>query len=167
MCEKTKIEMTVRRIGGYLHHVVPVVDGAGKVVSYALKPLMVEFHPKDFMQIVVGASILAVPVAFTEETWLLGAQLPLRNVLALTSLSFVFIALFVYFNFYRYSFRGHAFEYGKRVVAIYALSLFVVGTLLTIVQKCPWGIDNILAMKRIMIVAFPASMSAAVSDTLK
>ncbi len=128
MCEKTKIEMTVRRIGGYLHHVVPVVDGAGKVVSYALKPLMVEFHPKDFMQIVVGASILAVPVAFTEETWLLGAQLPLRNVLALTSLSFGFIALFVLFNFYRVSFRGHAFEYGKRVVAIYALSLFVVGS---------------------------------------
>jgi len=30
--------MTVRRIGVYLHHVVPVVDRAGKVVSYVLTP---------------------------------------------------------------------------------------------------------------------------------
>jgi hypothetical protein len=45
--------------------------------------------------------------------------------------------------------------------------LLVVGLLLTIIQKCPWGTDNLLAVKRILIVAFPASMSAAVSDTLK
>ena len=162
-----KKETTVRRIGGYLHHVVPIVDGAGKVLNYALHPLMVEFRPRDLMQIIVGASILAVPVAFTEETWNLGAQLPLANVIGLSSLSLVFIAFFVYFNFYRFTFKGHVFAYGKRVAAIYLFSLLVVGSLLTIIQKCPWGIDNLLALKRILIVAFPASMSAAVSDTLK
>ena len=111
--------------------------------------------------------ILAVPVAFTEETWNLGAQLPLGNVLALSALSVLFIALFVYFNFYRFAFRGHVVEYCKRVLAVYLFSLLVVGIILTIVQKCPWGTDGLLALKRVLIVAFPASMSAAVSDTLK
>lgn len=158
---------TVKRIGGYLHKVVPVMDEAGKVLSYAVSPLMWEFRPRDVMQIIVGASILAVPVAFTEETWALGERLPSGNVVALAGVSIVFIALFVYYNFYRNALRGHTFEYAKRVAAIYVLSLVVVGGLLTIIQKCPWGVDNALAIKRMVIVAFPASMSAAVSDMMK
>jgi uncharacterized membrane protein len=165
--EEKKPESTVKRIGGYLHRVVPIADGAGKVLNYALSPVMVEFRPRDLMQIIVGASILAVPVAFTEETWNLGKQLPLANVLVLSALSVLFIALFVYFNFYRFNFKGNVLQYGKRVVAVYLFSLLVVGLILTIIQKCPWGTDNVLALKRMLIVAFPASMSAAVSDTLK
>jgi len=157
----------LQRIGGYLHRVVPIVDATGKVLNYALKPVMVEFRPRDLMQVIVGASLLAVPVAFTEETWNLGAELPTLNVLALSGLSLLFIGLFVYFNFYRYLFRQHALEYLKRVTSIYVFSLVVVGLLLTLIQRCPWGFDNALALKRILIVAFPASMSAAVSDTLK
>jgi uncharacterized membrane protein len=135
MIDEKKSESTVKRIGGYLHRVVPVVDGAGKVLNYTLSPLMVEFRPRDLMQVVVGASLLAVPVAFTEETWNLGARLPLANVLALSGLSLLFVALFVYFNFYRFSFRGHVLEYVKRVVAIYVFSLLVVGLILTIIEK--------------------------------
>lgn len=158
---------TVKRIGGYLHKVVPVMDGAGKVLSYAVTPLMWELRPRDLMQIIVGATILAVPVAFTEETWDLGERLPAANVVVLAFVSIVFIALFVYYNFYRNAMRGHIAEYVKRVAAIYLLSLVVVGGLLTVIQKCPWGADTPLALKRIVIVALPASMSAAVSDMLK
>jgi len=157
----------VERVGGYLHRVVPILDGAGKVLDYALKPLMVGFRPRDLMQVVVGAAILAVPVAFTEETWKLGETLPFRNVLILSAISVLFIALFVYFNFYRFAFKGHTLEYAKRVLAIYGFSLIVVGALLTVIQKAPWSADTILAVKRTLIVAFPASMSAAVSDALK
>ena len=157
----------IRRIGGYLHRVVPVMDGAGKIISYTLKPIMVEFLPRDLMQVIIGASILAVPVAFTEETWRLGEKLPLFNVVLLSGLSLVFIALFVYFNFYRFVFKENLFSFLCRVAGIYIFSLLVVGALLTIIQKCPWGVNNILAIKRMLIVAFPASMSAAVSDGLK
>ena len=165
--EKPKTESTIKRIGGYLHRVVPISDGAGNIVNYAIKPLMVEFRPRDLMQVIVGASLLAIPLAFTEETWVLGEKLPAANVFCLSGLSLVFIAAFVFFNFYRFNFKGHLVEYLKRVTAIYLFSLLVVGIILTIIQKCPWGTDNLLAIKRIMIVAFPASMSAAVSDTLK
>ena len=58
-------------------------------------------------------------------------------------------------------------EYIKRVVATYFVSLIVVGVILTIIEKCPWKTDYVLAIKRIFIVAFPASMSATIADVLK
>lgn len=160
-------EETIRRVGGYLHRVIPIMDDAGNVVHRVLKPFMVEFRPRDLMQVIVGASLLAVPLAFAEETWVLGSELPLGNVIGLSGLSLLFIALFVYFNFYRFHFRGHVFEFVKRVAATYLFSLLVVAGLLTLIQRCPWQADFVVALKRVLIVAFPASMSAAVSDTLK
>ncbi|MBN1254768.1 MAG: DUF2391 family protein [Deltaproteobacteria bacterium] len=167
MTRQKKTKQTIKRIGGYLHRLSPVLDSTGKVVSYVTTPLMVELKPRDIMQIIVGASILAIPVGFTEETWSLGERLPFSNILVLAIISLVFIALFVYFNFYRFQLKNYVFEYIKRVIAIYVLSLIVVGMLLTIIEKCPWGTDTMVALKRIIIVAFPSSMSAAISDTLK
>ena len=161
------IEGSIKRIGGYLHKVEPIVDEAGKVINYAVKPLMVEFSLKDVMQIIVGSLILAIPVGFTEEVWNLSETLPRNNVFILTGISLLFIAIFVYFNFYKKQIKGYVFEYIKRVAAIYLISLVIVALFLTIIDKCPWGIDNILAIKRIILVAFPASMSATISDTLK
>jgi uncharacterized membrane protein len=157
----------VKRIGGYLHRVVPIKDATGKVLNYALKPLMIEFRPRDVMQVIVGASLLSIPVCFTEEVWVLGAELPLANVIGLSILSALFIGLFVYYNFYRFNLKGHVLEFVKRIAGTYILSLVVVALLLTIINKCPWGVDNLTAIKRILIVAFPASMSAAVSDSIK
>jgi len=157
----------IKRIGGYLHKVAPVLDSAGKVISYVTTPIMVELRPRDIMQIVVGASILAVPVAFTEETWKLGAELPTLNVLLLSFISISFIAAFVYFNFYRFMLKDHKREYIKRVLAIYLVSLVIVGGLLTLIMRCPWSTEPLVALKRILIVAFPASMSAAISDGIK
>ena len=165
--EPQKPKSTIRRIGGYLHRVIPVLDSAGKLLHFAVTPLMVEFRPRDLMQVIVGASILAVPVAFTEETWTLGRELPLMNVLILSLISLIFIGAFVYFNFYRYMLKDHLVEYLKRTISIYFFSLLVVAVVLSIIQKCPWGSDNLLAMKRVLIVTFPASMSAAISDTIK
>ena len=163
----TNDKTSIKRVGGYLHRVIPVTDATGKVLSHFLKPIMVEFRPRDLMQVVVGASVLAVPVAFTEETWNLGEELPLLNVLVLSGMSVIFIGLFVYLNFYRYMLKENIGEYVKRVISIYFFSLLVVGVLLTIIQRCPWGADNILALKRILIVTYPASMSASLSDSIK
>ena len=149
-----------------LHRVIPLLDNAGKVVHYAVKPLMVEFKARDVLQVVVGASLLAVPVAFTEEVWNLGGRLPTGNVAGLAALSLGFVGLFVYFNFYRGFLRQYVQEYVKRVLLIYLLSLLVVSLILYLVQQLPLD-EPVLAVKRAIIVAFPASMSAAVSDMLK
>lgn len=167
MAENKKTKSSVKRIGGYLYQIVPIMGKTGKVISHSLVPHMVELRPRDVLQIIVGASVLAIPVGFTEEVWKLGETLPLIKVITLSLLSLVFIGAFVYLNFYRFDFKGHESEYLKRVWAIYIFSLLVVAILLTIIEKCPWGIDNLLAIKRIVIVAFPASMSATLSDTIK
>ena len=162
-----KTNYTIKRIGGYLHKVITIADSTGKAVQTVVSPFMVELKPKDILQIIVGATILAIPVGLTEETWVLAQELKLKSVILLGAISLFFIALFVYFNFYRFNLKGYVTQYIKRVVATYGLSLLVVGLLLTIIEKCPWGVDNILAIKRIIITAFPASMAATLSDTIK
>lgn len=157
----------VKRIGGNLYKITEVKDDEGNVLNHFLRPLMVEFKPRDILQVIVGSSLLAIPMAFTAETWELGVELPLKNVLLLAMISIFFVALFVYFNFYRYYMQRNKMQYVVRVLATYLIAFTVVALLLSILGKCPWGVDNILALKRIIIVAFPASMSATVSDVLK
>lgn len=160
-------ESTIERINGYLHRVVPIADKSGEIISYALKPLMLEFKPRDIMQVIVGSTLLAIPVSMTEEAWVLAENLPLANISALATLSLVFISVFVYFNFYKVTLKGFVLDFIKRVIGTYIISLLVVASILTILQKCPWGLDNLLAFKRIIVVAFPAAMSGTLSDTIK
>lgn len=157
---------SIRRIGALLHKVIPIKDGAGRIIQYVTKPLMVELRRRDLAQILAGAAILSVPVGFTEETWRLGEQLSSVKVALLALISLLFIAFYVYFTFYRDMFHLYRFEYVKRVIAIYMISLFVVALLLTLIGVAPWGSDSVLALKRVIIVGLPASMSAALSDSI-
>ncbi len=165
--EKPKVLIKRLGRGGYLHSIIPILDSSGRVIERIVKPLMVELRMRDVIQIMVGSSILAIPIAFTEETWQLGEKLPFTNVLILGFISLFFIGIFVYENFYRFYLKEYVGEYIKRVIVIYVLSLLVVGMLMTVIQQCPWGENDLLAIKRIIIVTFPASMSATVTDTLK
>ena len=63
--------------------------------------------------------------------------------------------------------KGYVTDFIKRVIGTYLISLLVVALILTLIDKCPWGIDNALAIKRIILVAFPAAMSGTLSDTIK
>ncbi len=159
----------IKRLGKsrQLHAIIPVFDSSGQLIKQVVKPLMVELEFKDVMQIIVGSTILAIPMAFTEETWQLGERLPLLNISILSLLSLSFIALFVYVNFYHNYLKGYVFEYIKRVLTIYIISLLVVAGLMTVIQQCPWDTDALLAIKRVILVAFPASMSAVATDAMK
>lgn len=159
----------IARIGraGILHSIIPIVDDSGKIIQRIVKPLMAELKFRDLIQIFVGATLLAIPMSYTEETWQLGERLPLLNVGILAVLSVIFIAIFVYANFYHYYLKGYVFEYVKRVFSIYLISLLVVSFLMTVIEQCPWGVDNLLAIKRIIIVTLPASMSAVAVDATK
>ena len=80
-------EGEIHRLSGRLHRVHPILDAAGKVMHYAISPMRVELRRRDLMQIIVGSSVLAVPIGFTQEAWDLGSTLPLINILALALLS--------------------------------------------------------------------------------
>jgi len=160
-------ETTIKRISGYLHRVIPVADSTGKIISYALRPIMLEFNVRDVLQVMIGAALLAMPVCLTEEAWVLGEVLPDRNIMAMAGLSLVLIGIFVYFNFYKITLKGYYLEFVKRVLGTYLISMFMVAIILSILDKCPWGVDNALAIRRIIIVTFPASLSGTLSDMIK
>ena len=165
----TSKDVSFERLGrnGYLHRIIPIVDKSGNVVQRLVKPLEVEFRLRDAIQTVVGASILAIPSAYTEETCDLGSQLPAANIVGIAALSIFFISTFVYYNFYKSYFAQFKAQYFIRVIATYLISLLVVAMLLALVDKTPWGVDNVLAIKRIIVVGFPAAMSATVADAIK
>lgn len=126
-----------------------------------------EFYIKDILQVIIGATILAIPVGFTEETWHLGAMLPWLNIIGLLALSLFFISAFVYYNYHRHHKTTNWVEFIKRVVATYAFTFLVVALILTLIQRTPWATETALAFKRVIIVSLPSSMSAVVADLLK
>ncbi len=120
------------------------------------------------MQLIVGATLLSTPVALTEEVWQLGRVLPMDKIVLLAILSISFTSLFVYYNFYRQNIKDHLLEFIKRIVLIYAISLGISFLVLHLFHQAPLsGVSWIVTLKRMVIVAFPASMSAAVADMIK
>ncbi|MEM6751014.1 MAG: DUF2391 family protein [Planctomycetota bacterium] len=161
------IRGSVRRIGGYLHRVTPVFDDADKVVSYLSRPLMVEFQLRDVMQVIVGSALLATPLAFTGEAWDLGARLPLINCLILTGLALLFVGVFTYANFYRGVIRGYESQFVIRVATTYLFSLAFVAVLLGLLEQTPWREDWETALKRVLLVGFPACLAGTAADAIK
>jgi len=166
MARKVKNEVKTKRVDGYLHRVVSMATEDGKT-QYSLQPLSWEFKPRDFFQILIGAAIIGTPLAFTEEVWTLGQELPMQNALFIAVTTLVVLGLYVYFNFYRYHLRGYLMHYFLRVFLIYFGSIGVVTSILLLVGKAPFFTDPGTAIKRIIIIGLASSMSATVSDSLK
>ena len=162
----TDSEPRVERINGELHTVTPVLDQDGEVVTHHVQRLHLELSFKDRVQIVVGATILAIPTAFTEEVWNLGHDLSWLSVLTLVIVSLVFIGFFIYLNSYQQHMKLYRKQFLNRLISTYLFSLVVVGLLLLVVDKAPWLSDFPLALKRTIIGALPASMSATVTDAI-
>ena len=158
---------TIEKIHGQLHSIHTVLDQTGKEIHRVVKPLMVEVRLRDVAQLVVGACVLAIPVAFTEEVWVLGERMPTANIVGIAIASVVFLSFFVYFIFYQDHLHGHEWEFLKRVGAAYLITFAVATLLLTLFDKCPWSTDPAVALKRIVLVTFPACFSATVVDSLK
>jgi uncharacterized membrane protein len=167
MEKEKEIKKEIIRINGKLKEIITVKNKEGRIIHRMIAPLKVEFKLKDVLEITIGSVILAVPVAFTEETWVLGSTLPMVNVLLFLMLSLIFITTFNYYNLYKNRLKKHWFEFIKRVGFTYLISFMVVGFVLFLIQQANWFSDFLLAFKRTLIVSFPASMSASITDTIK
>ncbi|MCA0933896.1 MULTISPECIES: DUF2391 family protein [Lutimonas] len=165
MANESKYEKYVHRVDGQLYESFVIKDDDGKKIQQIDIPLKVELKIQDLLEILVGASILAVPVAFTEEVWNMGNDLGWFNIILLNFVSLIFMGSFMYFKGYRNRLEMYRNEYLKRLFSTFFLSVLIVAILLTIVGKCPWITDPDLALKRILIGSFPASMSATVTDS--
>ena len=144
-------------------------SGGKKIIfGNLVDPFFHEFHLKDVLQVIIGASILAIPVGFTKEVWELGETLQIINIFGFVILSLLFISLFTYYHYHReQGLKKHHKHFTRRVVLTYVLAFFVVGIILTLIQKAPWQTDWVLAFKRIALVTFPASLSGTLADAIK
>ena len=163
--EPYRVVESTEKVNGLSHHVRKTFDGDGQLIQEVLSPLMLEFRLRDALEIIVGAMVLAIPVAYTEEVWVLAEELPVANTIAVLVTSISISALFVYFVFYKGHLRETLSQFFFRVFANYGLTLLVVTLLLAMFGKLPWLDDPTVAIRRILLVGFPACFSATVVDS--
>ncbi|MBB1437570.1 DUF2391 family protein [Shewanella sp. SG41-4] len=128
-------------------------------------PVKPNFNAEDIGQIAVGAFALSVPIAFSEEAWRLSASLPTLNLVLVVVLSLAFITLFAYQSVFQANIVRRRQAFFLRVIAAYILTLLVVSVVLLALNKLPLITDPILAFKRIILIAMPASMGAIIVDS--
>ncbi len=154
-----------RRIGGQLHTIQEIRDEAGRLIDTVTKPLKVEFRLRDVGQLLAGAFMMGIPVALAEEVWVLGETLPPGRILLIALLTILVLALFIWGLFYGGHLAEFKFDFFKRVTVSYLVTLGVSLLLLALFGKA--GFDLSLAIRRAVIVAFPAAFAASAVDYIK
>jgi len=128
---------------------------------------MVHFNRADLAELVIGACVLAFPVAVTEEVWNLSEQISLLQAILIASVSCVFLSLFIYYVHSEQNDGEPRRLEVRRVVATYGVTLLICAAILAMLGKLPLLTDTAVALNRVVLVAFPASFSATVVDSLK
>ena len=128
---------------------------------------MKSFNRTDVAEQVIGACVLAFPIAVTEDVWDLSGQIAPINALMLATVSCFFLSLFIYFIHGKKNNEKDFHLDWKRVLVTYGVTLLVCALILIMIGKLPLFSDTATAVKRIILVAFPASFSATVVDSLR
>ena len=121
---------------------------------------------RDLSQLVVGAFVMALPVAVTGEVWDLGEQLSLGRILAILGISLLTLAMFVWGLFYGKHIGKYQGHFLKRVVSAYLVTFMVALLLLVLFDKAPLQ-DLQVTFARCVLVAFPACFAATAVDYMK
>jgi len=124
------------------------------------------FARRDVAEIVVGACVMAFPVATTGEVWDLGEQLSLLRVLLFAVASVFFLGMMVFLLHHRKDVPADPRTFFLRVLSTYGLTLVIAALLLYGVDKLPQFAAPLVAVKRTILVAFPASFAATVVDSV-
>ncbi|WP_027721877.1 DUF2391 family protein [Maridesulfovibrio zosterae] len=124
------------------------------------------FNFEDLSQLSIGAFALAVPISFSEEAWRLGETLPVLNLVYITGLSILSLALFTYQVVFQGEIKKRRLGFILRVFLAYIITGVVVALVLTSIDKFPMATEPLIAVRRLIVVAMPASMGAIVVDGL-
>ncbi len=127
--------------------------------------MKLRINTEDIIQIAIGAFALAVPISFTEEAWKMSVTLPFYNLLLVFLLSVTFLGIYAYYSVFQgqVSKRYHIFI--LRIFIAYFISAVVVALVLLALDKLPVIDEPIIALKRLILIAMPASMGAIVVDS--
>ncbi len=127
--------------------------------------MKLNFNLEDASQVIIGAFTLAVPISFSEEAWDLSKTLPLENVVMLFIISIIFLGFFAYQSVFQSDVKRRMLAFILRIVIAYLLTIFVVALVLFALDKLPLQTEPLLAFKRLILIAMPASMGAIVVDS--
>ena len=123
------------------------------------------FNLEDASQVAIGAFALAVPISFSEEAWRIGETLPMSNLLLVFILSVAFLGLFAYGSVFQGNIKYRVPVFVLRIVIAYLIATLVVALVLFSLNKFPLLTEPVIAMKRMIVIAMPASMGAIIVDS--
>lgn len=121
---------------------------------------------KDVAEMLMGAIPLAYPLCATEEVWKLGESISWWSTLSLWLGSALVIGWYGTHAFQDGSFRHNAGRVVWRVSVVQMLTFAACATLLAFFGKFPVLTEPLVAIKRTIIVMFPAAFSATIVDSL-
>ena len=121
---------------------------------------------RDLAEIIIGSLVLAFPVAVTEEVWNMSAEISLTRALLIALGSLVFISFFVRTTYFHETTMTSSKQVAVRALTVYVVTLLVSATTLIVLDKLPLFDGTLVALKRSIIVAFPASFAATAVDSL-
>jgi len=121
---------------------------------------------QDVVEISIGSAALAFPVATTEEVWNLSSELSAVRIAAIALTSMIVVATFVFVVYKRTDGMPRGKDFRHRVMAVYLVTLFVCAGILLMLDRLPIFTDLSTAINRTVLVAFPASFSATVVDSI-
>jgi uncharacterized membrane protein len=128
------------------------------------KKINLYFNLEDVSQITVGAFAFAIPISFSEEAWRLGDTLHIFNLLILFFLSVGFLSFYAYQSVFQANIKNRFLVFVFRVFVAYLIAAFVVAMILSGIDKFPIVDDTLIALKRMIVIAMPASMGAIIVD---
>ena len=121
-------------------------------------------NAEDISQIAIGSFALAVPISFSEESWILGATLPAFNLVLVFLMSIAFLGIYAYYSVFQSNVSKRYHIFILRVFIAYTIAALVVALVLFAINKFPLIDDPVVATKRLILIAMPASMGAIVVD---
>jgi len=130
------------------------------------KPQKHTFNKEDLFQVIIGSAALTIPVAFSEESWRLSKTLPWINIVIITCLSLLLINLYSIDSIFLGKIKHRIRHFIFRTLIDYLITLIVVFIILLAINRMPIISDPIIALKRIIILSFPASMGGVIVDSL-
>jgi len=124
-------------------------------------------HVRDIVEVAVGSCVMAFPVAVTEEIWNLSESMSFFRVGLVLLGSLFFLGLFTYATYYHGALEGYERSFITRVLSSYFNTLIVCALILLVLDKFPLSSQTAVAVKRVILVGFPACFSATVVDSLR
>jgi len=121
-------------------------------------------RPRDLVEIALGGSLMAFPVTVTQEVWDLGTELSLLRVLLFAAGSMCVLAVLIYV-LHEHGKASDRKVFFQRVAATYGATLLISAILLFGVNRIDLLHEPLVALKRMILVAFPASFAATAVDS--